>query len=437
MCFAPLLSIFHVISFAPFSSCLKLYCLCFSGGVECGRQCICTSCLNTTLHLAEIRNARARAMRQNRQAFHGKIQERGDLNPSAPMSPDRKAHKYGCKCSKSNCLKKYCECFNGRAFCGVKCRCKDCLNSSESSIAALNVHDGRDGMPVSTQNVTKEHLSIQKDRIEFDPIDLRPHDASSADATAAGTSTNPSLPILGTKTVGLLKRKRVRPLKYQVQSDDDEHAPATDAVKMNQKKTVKVSKPEDPMINSSTPHMTRHSPHKHYALRNSPEDPKVDVDTPMQAYEYMALHQKSSAGRSPQNCGAIFPIDKKRLVKQRIWPSHSKGQALYYNKVVVPNPGTGTKKNYYFVLHYDEELQLVTLVPLVISGTFRRNGHPRYRCQLLDTNENWIMNASAAEYVVADKVKITMRTSLVANEGWDMGRNGGSNDDIGGDNDSA
>lgn len=37
----------------------------------------------------------------------------------------------GCKCKKTKCLKKYCECFSSGMPCGMFCKCENCENGKE------------------------------------------------------------------------------------------------------------------------------------------------------------------------------------------------------------------------------------------------------------------------------------------------------------------
>lgn len=100
------------------SKCLKLYCECFAALSYCHDFCRCLDCYNIA------------AMEEVRQEA---IQGTKDRNNTAFVSKvSKKGHSNGCNCNKSQCLKKYCECFEGGVFCGPVCKCKSCNNFSGS-----------------------------------------------------------------------------------------------------------------------------------------------------------------------------------------------------------------------------------------------------------------------------------------------------------------
>ena len=51
-----------------------------------------------------------------------------DKEPEALAEPVKK-----CTCSKSKCLKLYCECFAAGLVCGIDCGCKDCCNTEDNT----------------------------------------------------------------------------------------------------------------------------------------------------------------------------------------------------------------------------------------------------------------------------------------------------------------
>ena len=102
------------------SKCLKLYCECFAKGLICGVDCNCTGCHNVE-ELDELRQLVIKeTLEKNPFAFKSKYKKINKENSFL--------HSRGCNCSKTGCVKKYCECYNAGTGCSRLCRCSNCLN---------------------------------------------------------------------------------------------------------------------------------------------------------------------------------------------------------------------------------------------------------------------------------------------------------------------
>ncbi|KAL7571241.1 hypothetical protein ACA910_008899 [Epithemia clementina (nom. ined.)] len=59
---------------------------------------------------------------------------------TSTLSEDRSTQ-YGCKCRRSFCLKKYCECYQNSSYCSLQCRCTNCKNFPDGSTITNNTSD--------------------------------------------------------------------------------------------------------------------------------------------------------------------------------------------------------------------------------------------------------------------------------------------------------
>lgn len=143
------------------SKCLKLYCDCFATLSYCNANaCNCADCANNSENEILRQEAIKVTKDRNAFAFRTKISQKQE-------------HAAGCRCKNSHCLKKYCECFTGNAFCGNNCKCLTCLNYSGSTALDQVRHTSRDH---SSALITRERSPLKSPVGKGGSIFLHPSD---------------------------------------------------------------------------------------------------------------------------------------------------------------------------------------------------------------------------------------------------------------------
>lgn len=113
------------------SNCLKLYCECFKAGELCV-ECNCKNCYNNTAYNLKRKKTINAILAKNKDAFKRRVTGVSKAGGArvTPLPVDWHT-RHECHCSKSNCLKGYCECFQSGEFCSQTCHCLHCFNQPD------------------------------------------------------------------------------------------------------------------------------------------------------------------------------------------------------------------------------------------------------------------------------------------------------------------
>jgi hypothetical protein len=143
------------------TQCQKKYCACFSLGKYC-QGCDCKGCLNKP-------NDNNTIIQEEEKMYNN--QKEKEINIQQNLCHDNKSQAIVCNCTKSKCMKKYCECYKMNIDCGSLCRCIDCQNKNNQNIYSnINISNINNNFIDNKNNIIndiqKNNINIQNDNIE-------------------------------------------------------------------------------------------------------------------------------------------------------------------------------------------------------------------------------------------------------------------------------
>ncbi|XP_031405930.1 CRC domain-containing protein TSO1-like isoform X2 [Punica granatum] len=152
------------------SKCLKLYCDCFAAGLYCIEPCSCQDCFNRPIYKDKVLETRRHIESRNPLAFAPRVVRDTDSymegEEQGTKTPVSARHKQGCRCKRSSCLKKYCECFQAGVGCSFNCRCEGCKNA----------YGHKDELRVLQQRDIEAHEKVRSDMVsKYDDSEEEQH----------------------------------------------------------------------------------------------------------------------------------------------------------------------------------------------------------------------------------------------------------------------
>ncbi|EQC41029.1 hypothetical protein SDRG_02086 [Saprolegnia diclina VS20] len=161
------------------TGCLKLYCRCFLTKGFCTPQCGCTSCMNTRTSTDRL-SAITAHLKNNIHAFRSSTapatMSHGKLGPAPsasirhqfiPLVPNVGANAITCRCKKSKCSKKYCDCYQAGVPCGPKCQCRDCCNHTPQETNVKQVLYAHDTIKVLVTRKPRQNTITKSVRVQL------------------------------------------------------------------------------------------------------------------------------------------------------------------------------------------------------------------------------------------------------------------------------
>ncbi len=136
------------------TQCQKKYCACFARGKPC-IGCDCKGCLNTPRENNTIYPERG-------QIYNNNNPKEEEININRNIYQDSKSHSIVCNCTKSKCMKKYCECYKMNIPCGSLCRCIDCQNKNTPNIYP-NLNNNNSDKSINIVNNLDDNKNIIND----------------------------------------------------------------------------------------------------------------------------------------------------------------------------------------------------------------------------------------------------------------------------------